>query len=139
MIHQTKSAFLTCENQKFFIEFANIIFFYNFEIYEQPLSRKTFQWLPYSWIRKKIWCTSTQAVISKITGVRLLENILAGIRTVISPVTRSSNRRCSIKEVLLKSFTNFAGKHLWWILFLIKLQALHLIWITTASNNLYQK
>ena len=36
---------------------------------------------------------------------------------------KSSHQRCSVKEGVLKSFTNLAAKHLCWSLFLIKLQA----------------
>ena len=35
---------------------------------------------------------------------------------------RSSHRRCSVKNVVLKNFANFKGKHLYWSLFLTKLQ-----------------
>ena len=38
-------------------------------------------------------------------------------------VFRSSHRKCSVKKDVLKTFANFTGKHLCWILFLIKLQA----------------
>ena len=34
----------------------------------------------------------------------------------------NKNRRCSVKNGVLKNFTIFAGKHLCWSLFLIKLQ-----------------
>ena len=37
--------------------------------------------------------------------------------------TRSSHRRCSVKKGVLKHFANFIGKHRYWSLFLIKLQA----------------
>ena len=40
--------------------------------------------------------------------------------------SRSSHRRCSIKKGILKNFVNLTGKHLYWSLFLIKLQALSL-------------
>ena len=36
---------------------------------------------------------------------------------------RCSHRRCFFKKGVLKNFANFTGKHLWWNLFLIKLQA----------------
>ena len=36
-------------------------------------------------------------------------------------VTRSSHRRCSVKKSVLENFTNFTGKHMCWILFLVKL------------------
>ena len=39
------------------------------------------------------------------------------------PFNRCSHRRCSVKKGVLKSFANFTGKHLWWSLFLIKLEA----------------
>ena len=35
---------------------------------------------------------------------------------------RSSHWRCSVKKVVLKTFTNFTGEHLSWSLFLITLQ-----------------
>ena len=38
------------------------------------------------------------------------------------PSYRSSHRRCSVKTGVLKNFAIFAGKHLYWILFLNKLQ-----------------
>ena len=37
--------------------------------------------------------------------------------------SRSSHRRCSAKKVVLKNFAVFTRKHLYWSLFLIKLQA----------------
>ena len=39
------------------------------------------------------------------------------------PFNRCSHRRCSVKKGVLKSFANFTGKHLWWSLFLINLEA----------------
>ena len=36
---------------------------------------------------------------------------------------RSKHLRCSTIKAALKNFSNFTGKHLCWILFLIKLQA----------------
>ena len=36
---------------------------------------------------------------------------------------RSSNRRCYVKKVVLKTFLNFTGKHLCWSIFFIKLHA----------------
>ena len=42
----------------------------------------------------------------------------------INPKTfRSSHLRCSIKEAVLKNFAIFTGKHMFWNLFLIKLEA----------------
>ena len=40
--------------------------------------------------------------------------------------------RCSLKKDVLKTFANFTGKHLYWTLFLIELQALQ-------APQLYQK
>ena len=40
---------------------------------------------------------------------------------------RSSHQRCSVKKGVLKNFANFLGKHLYWSLFLIKLQAYNFI------------
>ena len=37
-------------------------------------------------------------------------------------VSRISHYRCSVQKGVLKSFSNFLGKHLYWSLFLIKLQ-----------------
>ena len=37
--------------------------------------------------------------------------------------TRKSHRRCTAENGILKSFTNFTGKHLFWSIFLIKSQA----------------
>ena len=39
---------------------------------------------------------------------------------------RAVIRKCSSKQVFLKTFSNFTGKHLYWSLFLIKVQALRL-------------
>ena len=36
---------------------------------------------------------------------------------------KNSHRQCSVKEGVLKNFSNFTRKHLCWSLFLIKLQA----------------
>ena len=41
-------------------------------------------------------------------------------------------RRCSVKKGVLKNFANFTGKHLFWSLLLLKLQALQ-------AQQLYQK
>ena len=38
------------------------------------------------------------------------------------------------KKGVLKDFKNFIGKHLCWSLFLIKLQAWHLFWRTSADD-----
>ena len=38
------------------------------------------------------------------------------------------------KKGVLKDFVNFIGKHLCWSLFLIKLQAWHLFWRTSAND-----
>ena len=40
---------------------------------------------------------------------------------------RSSHKRCSVKIGVLKNFSNFTGKHLYWSLFLIKLQTCTLL------------
>ena len=37
-------------------------------------------------------------------------------------ISRSSHRRCSVKQCALKNFENFTGKNLCWSLFLIKFQ-----------------
>ena len=44
-------------------------------------------------------------------------------QVVYNRTFRSSHRRCSIKKGVLKNLTKFTGKHLFWSLFLIKLQA----------------
>ena len=50
--------------------------------------------------------------------------------------SRSSHRRCSIKKGILKNFVNLTGKHLYWSLFLIKLQALSLqVFFKKDSNT----
>ena len=50
LIYRTESVFfqVKIKKKRFFKDFANIIFIflYNFEIWEQIFSRKTFQWLP---------------------------------------------------------------------------------------------
>ena len=38
------------------------------------------------------------------------------------------------KKGVLKNFVNYIGKHLCWILFSIKFQALHLFWRTSAND-----
>ena len=38
------------------------------------------------------------------------------------------------QKIVLKNFVNFIGKHLCWSLFLIKLQAWHLFWRTSAND-----
>ena len=38
---------------------------------------------------------------------------------------------CSVKKVVLKNFTSFRGKHLWWSFFLIKLQ----VWPATLLKR----
>ena len=50
-----------------------------------------------------------------------------------SSIYGSSHRRCSVKKGVLKNFANFTGKHLFWSLFLIKLQA------SGLGLQLYQK
>ena len=42
--------------------------------------------------------------------------------------------RCSLKKGVLTTFVNFTGKHLCWSLFLIKLQAWHQFWRTSAND-----
>ena len=46
--------------------------------------------------------------------------------SVLTQNDRSNHHRCSIKKVVPKSFEKFSRKHLCWILFLLKLQALGL-------------
>ena len=46
-------------------------------------------------------------------------------------------QECSVKKGFLKNFVNFIGKHLCWSLFLIKLQAWHLVWRTSAKDWFY--
>ena len=36
-------------------------------------------------------------------------------------ISRNNHWRCSVKKAVLKNFSNFTGKHLFWSLFLIKL------------------
>ena len=43
--------------------------------------------------------------------------------------------RGSVKKGVLKNFANFTGKHLWWSLFLIKLQALRPGALLKRSSN----
>ena len=42
--------------------------------------------------------------------------------------------RCSVRKGVLKNFVKFIGKHLCWILFLIKLQAWQLFWRTSVND-----
>ena len=42
--------------------------------------------------------------------------------------------RCSVRKGVLKKFVKFIGKHLCWSLILIKLQAWHLFWRTSAYD-----
>ena len=52
----------------------------------------------------------------------------------INPKTfRSSHLRCSIKEAALKNFAIFTGKHMFWNLFLIKLEAWRCFPVNTAK------
>ena len=44
-----------------------------------------------------------------------------------------SEERCSVEKGVLKDFVNFIGKHLFWSLYLIKLQAYHLFLRTSAN------
>ena len=43
-------------------------------------------------------------------------------------------KSCSVKKGVLKDFVNFLGKHLCWSLFLIKFQAWHQFWKTSAND-----
>ena len=48
---------------------------------------------------------------------------------------KSSHKRCSVKEGVLKSLANFPWKQLCWILFLIKLQAFRLLNLLKRDSN----
>ena len=48
---------------------------------------------------------------------------------------RSSRRRCSVKEGVLKDSANFTEKHLCWSLFLIKLQAFRPVTLLKRKPN----
>ena len=45
--------------------------------------------------------------------------------------------RCSVRKGVLRNFVKFIGKHLCWILFLIKLQAWQLFWRTSVNDCFY--
>ena len=43
---------------------------------------------------------------------------------------------CSVKKVVLKNFTNFTGKHLYWSLVLIELQAYAcIVWVGIIQTD----
>ena len=44
-------------------------------------------------------------------------------------------RRCSVKKGAFKNFTNFAGEHMCWSLFLIQLQALSTATLLKRDSN----
>ena len=48
---------------------------------------------------------------------------------------RSSHRKCSMKNAVLKSFATFTGKHLCWSLFLIRLQTLRPASLLKRDSN----
>ena len=48
---------------------------------------------------------------------------------------RSSHWRCSMKNIVLKNFANFTGKHLCWSLFLIMLQVFRPVTIQKRDSN----
>ena len=64
-----------------------------------------------------------------LTGLMIFQwkmvwSVLSWVVALRQPVSnRSSHRRCFVKNVALKNFANFTGRHLCWSLFLIKLQA----------------
>ena len=45
--------------------------------------------------------------------------------------------RCSVRKGVLRNFVKFIGKHLCWILFVIKLQAWQLFWRTSVNDCFY--
>ena len=47
---------------------------------------------------------------------------------------QTSEERYSVKKRVLKDFVNFLATHLCWSLFLLKLQAWHLFWRTSAND-----
>ena len=49
--------------------------------------------------------------------------------------SRSSHRRCSVKKGVLKNLRNFTGKHLYWSLFLIKLQTFRPATLLRRDSN----
>ena len=51
----------------------------------------------------------------------------------ITNTSRSSHRRCCIKETVLRNFVIFTAKHLCWSLFLTKLQAFRLFPVNFAK------
>ena len=57
------------------------------------------------------------------------QNPLLSPVSLICLLYRSSHWRCYVKQGVLKNFANFTGKHLYWSLFLRKLQALLLVTI----------
>ena len=48
---------------------------------------------------------------------------------------RSSLRSCFIKKIVLKNFAIFTGNHLWWSLFLTKLQAIRPTTLLERDSN----
>ena len=62
-------------------------------------------------------------ILSKFTKKHPCQSLFFNKVAGWKPKTvRSSHCRCSVKQVVLKIFGNFMGKHLLWSLFLIKLQ-----------------
>ena len=55
----------------------------------------------------------------------IMKCFVLGLVTAIGVVStvRTSHRRCSVEQGVLKNFANFTGKYLCWSLFLINLQA----------------
>ena len=68
---------------------------------------------------KKIDNTNTCFGVGGVLGLFVCFFFFFGYLTSIFT---SSHQRCSIKEAVLNNFAIFRGKHLCWILFLIKLQ-----------------
>ena len=78
------------------------------------------------WILKSITKISEKPISAEsvFIGIRMAVDLRSLQQQLIKGITESSHRRCFVKNGVLKNFANFAGKHLRWSLFLIKLQAL---------------
>ena len=63
---------------------------------------------------------------------RLLVYVFIGLHCLLPETAIRVEVFC--KKGVLKDFVNFIGKHLCWSLFLIKLQAWHLFWRTSANE-----
>ena len=64
--------------------------------------------------------------VNQLTGFYMMTTLAFTILSYIFPESSDIQKQPSevfCKEVVIKNFANFTGKHLWWSLFLINLQA----------------